>query len=78
MTKKIQILGTGCMKCNRLQENAEAAAKALGIDYEVEKVSDIDKIMSFGVMSTPALAVDGKVVSAGKLLTADEIKEFLK
>lgn len=78
MTKKIQILGTGCMKCNRLQENAEHAAKALGIDYEVEKVSDIDKIMSFGVMSTPALAIDGKVVSAGKLLAPDEIKEFLK
>jgi len=76
--KKIQILGTGCAKCNRLQENAEAAAKELGIDYELEKVNDIEKIMSFGVMSTPALAVDGVVKAAGKLLTPDEIKEFLK
>jgi small redox-active disulfide protein 2 len=76
--KKIQILGMGCMKCNKLQENAEAAARALGIEYEVEKVKDIDKIMSFGVMVTPALAVDGVVKAAGKLLTPDEIKEFLK
>ncbi len=76
--KKIQILGMGCAKCNRLQENAEAAAKELGIDYEIEKVNDIDKIMSFGVMTTPALAIDGVVKAAGKLLTPDEIKEFLK
>jgi small redox-active disulfide protein 2 len=76
--KKIQILGMGCTKCNRLQENAEAAAKELGIAYELEKVNDIDRITSFGVMMTPALAVDGKVVSAGKLLTSKEIKELLK
>jgi small redox-active disulfide protein 2 len=76
--KKIQILGMGCAKCNRLQENAEAAAKELGIAYELEKVNDIDRITSFGVMMTPALAVDGKVVSAGKLLTPEEIKELLK
>ncbi len=57
--KKIQILGMGCAKCNRLQENAEEAAKALDIEYEIEKVNDIEKIMSFGVMLTPALAVDG-------------------
>ncbi len=76
--KKIQILGTGCAKCHRLQENAEAAAKELGIEYELEKVNDIDKIMSFGVMVTPALAVDGVVKAAGKLLTPDEIKELLK
>ena len=76
--KKIQILGMGCAKCNRLQENAEAAAKELGIEYKLEKVKDIDKIMSFGVMTTPALAVDGVVKAAGKLLTADEIKELLK
>jgi len=76
--KKIQILGMGCMKCNKLQENAETAAKELGIDYEVEKVKDIDKIMSFGVMTTPALAIDGVVKAAGKILTSDEIKELLK
>jgi len=76
--KKIQILGMGCAKCNRLTENAEAAARELGIDYEVEKVNDIDKITSFGVMVTPALAIDGEVKAAGKLLTPDEIKELLK
>ncbi len=76
--KKIQILGMGCAKCNRLQENAEVAAKELGIDYELEKVDNIDKITSFGVMVTPALAVDGEVKAAGKLLTPGEIKEFLK
>jgi small redox-active disulfide protein 2 len=76
--KKIQILGMGCAKCNRLQENAEAAAKSLGIEYEIEKVNDIDRITSFGVMVTPALAVDGEVKAAGKLLTPDEIKELLK
>ncbi len=76
--KKIQILGMGCAKCNRLQENAETAAKSLGIDYEIEKVNDIDRITSFGVMVTPALAVDGEVKAAGKLLTSDEIKELLR
>ena len=76
--KKIQILGMGCAKCNRLEENARTAAEALGIAYEIEKVDDIEKIMSFGVMSTPALAVDGKVVSAGTLLTPDEIKDLLR
>ena len=76
--KKIQILGTGCAKCHRLQENAETAAKELGIDYEIEKVDDVDKIMSFGVMVTPALAIDGEVKAAGKLLSPEEIKEFLR
>jgi small redox-active disulfide protein 2 len=76
--KKIQILGMGCVKCERLQENAVTAARELGIEFEVEKVNDIDRITSFGVMTTPALAVDGKVVSAGRLLAPDEIKELLK
>lgn len=76
--KKIQILGTGCANCKRLEKNARTAVEELGIKCEVEKVEDIEKIMSFGVMATPGLAVDGKVVSAGKLLTPDEIKEFLK
>ncbi len=76
--KKIQILGMGCAKCGRLEENARAAIKDLGNEYEVEKVNDIEKIMSFGVMTTPALAVDGVVKAAGKLLTPDEIKELLK
>ena len=74
---KIQILGSGCPKCKKLYENAEAAAKALGLSYEMVKVSDIKEITSFDVMMTPALAIDGVVKSAGKVLTVDEIKAFL-
>lgn len=75
--KKIHVLGTGCPKCKQLTENAEEAVRALGADYEVEKVTDITKIVEFGVMSTPALVVDGKVVVVGKLASVDEIKKFL-
>ncbi len=75
---KIQILGTGCAKCIQLAKNAEEAAKALGVQCEVEKVTDIDKIMEFGVMMTPGLAIDGQVKSAGKVLSVEEIKELLK
>ena len=74
---KIQILGTGCPKCKKLAENAEAAAKDLGVECEIEKVTDINEIMKFGVMMTPALAVDGDVKSVGKVLSADEIKRTL-
>ena len=74
---KIQILGTGCPKCKKLAENAEAAAQALGIEYEIEKVTDINEIMKAGVMMTPALVVDGDVKSAGKALSADDIKKFI-
>lgn len=75
--KKIQILGTGCPKCKKLAENAEAAAKELGIEFEIEKVTDINEIMKFGVMMTPALAVDGEVKVVGKVLSQDEIKKIL-
>jgi small redox-active disulfide protein 2 len=75
--KKIQILGTGCPKCKKLAENAEAAAKAAGIEYELVKITDIMEIMKFGVMITPAIAVDGNVKAAGKILSADEIKKLL-
>ena len=75
--KKIQILGTGCPKCKKLAENAEAAARELGIEYELVKMADINEIMNFGVMMTPALAVDGEVKSAGKVLSTDEIKRAL-
>ena len=75
--KKIQILGTGCPKCKKLAENAEIAAGELGGEYEIEKVTDINRILEFGVMMTPALAVDGEVKVTGRLSTADEIKEFL-
>ncbi len=74
---KIQVLGTGCAKCAKLAENAEAAAKALGIEYQLEKVTDIAEILSFGVMMTPALVVDGKVKVMGKAPSADEIRRLL-
>ena len=76
--KKIQILGTGCPKCKKLAEHAEAAAKELGIEYELVKVTDINEIMKFGVMMTPGLAVDGTVKSSGKVASSDEIKQWLQ
>ena len=75
--KKLQILGTGCPKCKKLAENTEAAAKKLGIEYEIEKVTDINEIMKFGVMMTPALAVDGEVKVVGKVPDPDAIKAML-
>ena len=74
---KIQILGTGCPKCKSLMANAEAAVKAEGVEATIEKVDQIADIMKMGVMITPALAVDGIVKSAGKVLSADEIRKFL-
>lgn len=74
---KIQILGTGCPKCKKLGELADQAAKELGLEYEIEKVADIMKIMEFGVMTTPALAVDGAVLSAGHLPAYEKVKELL-
>ena len=75
--KRLQIFGTGCPKCTKLAENAEAAAKNLGIEYEIEKVSQINEIMKFGVMMTPALAVDGEVKVVGKVPSPDEIGKML-
>ena len=74
---KIQVLGTGCPKCKTLMANAEAAVKAAGAEATLEKVDQIADIMKMGVMITPALAVDGVVKSAGKVLSPDEIKKFL-
>ncbi|MBU4251370.1 MAG: TM0996/MTH895 family glutaredoxin-like protein [Candidatus Omnitrophica bacterium] len=74
---KIEILGVGCPKCKQLTANAEAAVKELNIQAEIGKVTDIDKITEYGVMMTPALAIDGTVVSAGKVLTKDEIKKVI-
>ena len=76
--KKLQILGTGCPKCKTLAANTEAAAKALGLDYELVKVTEINQIMNFGVMITPALAVDGVVKSVGKVLDAEQIKKLIQ
>lgn len=75
--KEVKILGTGCPKCTKLAENTEAAAKELGIEYELAKVTDISEIMKFGVMMTPALVVDGKVKIVGKVPELDEIKQLL-
>ncbi len=75
---KIQVLGTGCPKCKQLAEHADTAAKEMGVDYELEKVTDINDIMGFGIMMTPGLAIDGEVKSSGKVATVDEIKAWLQ
>jgi len=75
--KKLQILGTGCPKCKALTEQTERVARELGIPYELEKVTEVNEIMKFGVMMTPALAVDGVVKVAGKVPSPEEIKKFL-
>ena len=75
--KKIQVLGTGCPKCKTLFANVETAVRALGIEARVEKVEKITEIMQFGVMTTPALVVDGVVKSAGKVLSSEEIQKHL-
>lgn len=74
---KLQILGTGCAKCKSLTQNTEAAVKEAGLDAVIEKVEDLPAIMKFGVMSTPALVVDGRVVSQGKLLSPADITRIL-
>ncbi|MDD5195268.1 MAG: thioredoxin family protein [Candidatus Omnitrophica bacterium] len=74
---KIEILGMGCPKCKQLTENAQTAAKELNIQAEITKVTDIDKISEYGVMMTPALVIDGTVVSAGKIISKDEIKKII-
>ncbi|MBM4042164.1 MAG: thioredoxin family protein [Planctomycetes bacterium] len=74
---KIQVLGPGCPKCKKLAENTEEAAKALGVDYQLEKVTDIARILAFGVMMTPALVVDGKVKMVGKVPSVEDIKALL-
>ena len=73
----IKILGSGCRKCIALADNAKAAALAAGKDAEIVKVTDFAEIAAFGVMSTPGLVVDGKVVSTGKVLTAEEIGKLI-
>jgi len=75
---KVQILGTGCPKCRKLEENAVAAVNELGRNFELEKISDINEIMKFGVMMTPGLAIDGDVKSTGKVLSVEEIKKLVE
>ena len=74
----VKILGTGCAKCNVLEDAAKEALRKLGSDEEVEHVTDYARIAAYGVMTTPALVVDGKVVSLGKALKTDEVVELLK
>jgi len=75
--KTLQILGTGCPKCRKLAETAEEAAKSLGLEYRMEKVTDVRAILGFGVMTTPALAVDGVVKVSGKVPSPEEMKGIL-
>jgi small redox-active disulfide protein 2 len=75
---KIEILGMGCANCKKLYENAVEAAKLSGKEAEVVKVEDIQKIVSYGVLSTPALVIDGVVKVAGKLPKIEEIKKWIK
>jgi small redox-active disulfide protein 2 len=74
---KIEILGTGCAKCHKLEEMVRETVKAEGISADISKVDDIKKIMRYGVMTTPALVIDGKVKVAGKLPSSEEIKQLL-
>jgi len=74
----LQILGSGCPKCQTLAQNAQAAIDEVGIEASVEKVTDMDKIMDMGVAMTPALAIDGEVKSVGKLLSAEKIADMLR
>ncbi|MDP3541661.1 MAG: thioredoxin family protein [Elusimicrobiota bacterium] len=75
--KKIQILGTGCAKCVKLYAAAEGAAKELGLEYEMEKITDLDKITEMGVMMTPALAINGAVKTSGKIPSPEELEALL-
>ena len=75
---KIQILGTGCHKCNQLYQNAQQAVTEAGVEAAVEKVTELNDIMAFGVMVTPALAIDGQVKASGKVPTAEAIKEMIQ
>jgi small redox-active disulfide protein 2 len=76
--KKLQVLGPGCPKCVELAKRTEEAARAAGGEYEVEKISDLQKIMAFGVMMTPALVVDGQVKVVGQVPSVDEIKKMIQ
>lgn len=75
--KFIQVFGPGCPKCKKLAEDAEKAAKELGIEYQIEKITDINVMTGYGIMSTPALAVDGKVKFCGKCPSVQELKEII-
>ncbi|MDK2562085.1 thioredoxin family protein [Romboutsia sedimentorum] len=75
---EIKILGSGCSSCNDLLKRTEQAVKELGVEASFEKVTDMKQIMSFGVMKTPALVVDGKVKASGRVPSVEDIKNLLK
>lgn len=75
--KKLQVLGPGCPKCKMLAERCEQAAKELGIEYTIEKITDVNEMMKFGIMATPALVVDGAVKVMGRVPAAEELKRVL-
>ena len=74
---KLKIYGSGCTKCKLLMQHAETAAQELGIDYELEKVTDMNQIINAGVMRTPAMAIDDEIVVEGKVPSASELKRYL-
>lgn len=75
--KKIQVLGGGCSKCTVLAEEVTKAAQELGVEISLEKITDFKQIMAFGIMTTPALVIDGKVMFSGKVLKAEALKAYL-
>jgi small redox-active disulfide protein 2 len=75
---RIEILGPGCPKCRQLAENVEKAIEEIGIEAQVEKITNINEIANYGIMTTPGLVVDGEVKASGKLLSIEEIKAILK
>ncbi len=75
---KIEVLGMGCAKCTKLEENARAAVAALGIEATIEHVKDMDRILDYGVMITPGLVVDGKVVASGKVPSREDIQKLIQ
>lgn len=77
MKKNVKIFGTGCTKCNKLEENAKKALDNLGIDYNIEHVTDFIEISKYGIMSTPALSIDDKILVAGKVASIQEIEQMI-
>ena len=75
---KIEILGSGCPKCKQLEANAKKAVEELKISSEIEKVTDVGEIVDYGIMSTPAIVIDGEVKAYGRIPTTEEIKKWLK
>lgn len=74
---EITVLGSGCSRCKTLEQNARKAVAELGVKAQFVKITDIEKIIEYGVMSTPAIAIDGKIMASGRMCDVDEIKEWL-